>query len=75
MKRTKSQKIKAATARVNSQFTYKFNESYNLATENESVKSTDNSKDLASIKKELFKSLTISLLILISLVVIYWVQK
>ncbi len=74
MKRTKSQKIKANNARVNSQLEYKFNGSYNLDLKNKSAKSTDSSKDLGSIRKELYKSLIVALLILISLVVIYWVS-
>jgi hypothetical protein len=72
MERTRSQKIKASKARVNSQLTYKFSETYNLASKKESANSTDISKDLGSIKKELLKSLILASLILISLVVIYW---
>ena len=74
MKRTKKQKIKASKAHVNSQLNYNFEGSYNLSSEKESVKSTDESKYLGSIKKELYKSLFIALLILSSLVVIYWVS-
>ncbi len=72
MKRTKSQKIRASQARVNSQLAYKFEGSYNLASKNEKANITDDSKYLGSVKKELYKSLFISLLILISLVVVYW---
>lgn len=75
MKRTKKQKIKAHSRHVNSQLTYKFDGSYNLEAKNKNAKSTDNSKDLASIKKELLKSLIVSSLILISLGVIYWVHN
>ncbi|EKE04847.1 MAG: hypothetical protein ACD_19C00429G0007 [uncultured bacterium] len=74
MKRTKKQKIKAISRHVNSQLGYKFEGSYNLSSEKESVKSTTDSKYLGSIKKELYKSLIIALLILTSLVVIYWVS-
>ncbi len=74
MKRTKQQKIKAKIRRVNSQLEYRFPESYNLGSKKESVKSTDNSKYLGSIKKELYKSLFISILILTALLVIYWVS-
>ncbi len=72
MKRTKKQKIKANQARVNSQLEYKFTKTYNLNSKNEELKITDNSSTLASIKKELYKSLFVALLILSSLVVIYW---
>jgi hypothetical protein len=74
MKRTKRQKIKAQARHVNSQLTYKFDGSYNYSEKNKKTKSTDDSKDLGSIKKELYKSLFISSLILISLLVIYWVS-
>lgn len=72
MKRTKKQKIKANQARVNSQLEYKFTKTYNLNSKNEELKITDNSSTLASIKKELYKSLFVALLILSSLMVIYW---
>lgn len=72
MKRTKKQKIKANQARVNSQLEYKFTKTYNLNSKNEELKITDNSSTLASIKKELYKSLFVALLIFSSLVVIYW---
>jgi hypothetical protein len=75
MKRTKSQKIKASERRVNSQLAYKFEGSYNLASEKKVAYITEKNAHLASIKKELFKSLIIASLILISLMVIYWVQK
>ncbi len=74
MKRTKSQKIKASNARVNSQLEYKFQGSYNLDSNIKSAISTENSKDLGSIRKELYKSLIVASLILISLIVIYWVS-
>lgn len=75
MKRTKKQKIKAATRHVNSQLAYKFDKTYNLSSKKEMVVSTEEKSNLGSIKKELFKSLIIASLILISLIVIYWVQK
>ena len=73
-KRTKNQKIKASSKRVNSQLQYKFPETYNSSIKNESAKITENNGNLASIKKELYKSLFVAVLILISLVVIYWVS-
>ena len=75
MKRTKSEKIKAQVRRVNSQLGYKFEGTYNLNQENKNAKTTDKSNELGSIKKELYRSLTIASIILISLIVIYWVQK
>ena len=75
MKRTKKQKIKASKARVNSQLEYKFTKTYNLDNKIKRAVYTDNSVDLASIKKELLKSLIIYVLILILLGVIYWVQN
>jgi hypothetical protein len=72
MKRTKNQKIKANKARVNSQLNYTFSKSYNLASKNESAEIMENNTHLASIKKELYKSLFVASLIVISLLVIYW---
>lgn len=72
MKRTKKQKIKASQARVNSQLSYNFEKTYNLNVKNKGANITDNSSTLASIKKELYKSLFVASLIVISLVVIYW---
>lgn len=74
MKRTKKQKVKANLKHVNSQLDYKFSGTYNLNSKNESAKITDDSKNLGSIKRELFRSLFVAILILISLVVIYWVS-
>ncbi len=74
MKRTRKQKIKAADRHVNSQLTYKFKESYNLSSKNKSVNYMVNSEDLASTKKELYRSLITAILILTSLLVIYWVS-
>ena len=72
MKRTKNQKIKAATRHVNSQLAYKFDKSYNLNSKKENAVYTGEKNNLGSIKKELLKSLIIASLILISLLVIYW---
>lgn len=74
MKRTKKQKIKAHAQHVNSQLAYEFKGTYNLSSKNESAKITDNSKYLGSIKKELYKSLFVAVLILVALLVIYWVS-
>ncbi len=74
MKRTKKQKVKASLRRVNSQLTYKFEESYNLKPKNESAQTTARYQNLGSIKKELLRSLIVASLILISLMVIYWVS-
>lgn len=75
MKRTKKQKIKTASRHVNSQLAYRLNESYNLNSKKEMVVSTEEKGNLGSIKKELYKSLIVASLILISLIVIYWVSK
>ncbi|MFZ3301862.1 MAG: hypothetical protein WA152_04075 [Microgenomates group bacterium] len=74
MKRTKKQKTKANDRRVNSQLAYKFEGTYNSSPKNESAETTEKYNRLASIKKELYKSLFVAFLILISLVVIYWVS-
>ncbi len=74
MKRTKKQKIKAQTSRVNTQLTYNFDKSYNQNEEIKESVNTDINSSLGSIKKELYRSLIIASLILISLVVIYWVS-
>lgn len=75
MKRTKKQKIKAAARHVNSQLAYRFNKTYNLDSKKELAVSTEEKGNLGSIKKELFKSLIIASLILISLIVVYWVSN
>ena len=74
MKRTKKQKIKAHERHVNSQLAYKFEGTYNSSVKKESAETTERFDRLASTKKELYKSLFIAFLILISLVVIYWVS-
>ena len=73
-KRTRKQKEKAMATHVNSQLKYEFKESYNLSSKNESAVNTDKNNNLGSIKKELYKSLFISILILTALLVIYWVS-
>lgn len=75
MKRTKSQKIKAVARHVNTQLTYDFNKSYNQKSKNDDAVYTANNANLGTIKKELYKSLIIASLILISLMVVYWVQN
>lgn len=72
MKRTKKQKIKATDRHVNSQLAYQFNGTYNSSSKKESAKITDDFSNLGSIKKELFKSLFVAILILIALAVVYW---
>ena len=71
-KRTRKDKIKADTKHVNSQFEYKFSGTYNNQVKNESTVLSEKNNDLASIKKELFKSLLIATFILASLLVLYW---
>ena len=71
-KRTRKDKIKADTKRVNSQFEYKFSGTYNNQVKNESAVLSEKSSNLASIKKELLKSLIIATLITTSLLVLYW---
>lgn len=72
IKRTKRQKIKTAARRVNTQLTYNFDKSYNQISKKDVSVYTDKINDLGTIKKELYKSLIIATLILISLVVVYW---
>jgi hypothetical protein len=74
MKRTKRQKIKARESRVNSQLGYKFNKPYNLEAKNDIANISAETINLGSIKKELFKSLFIAILILSGLMVVYWVS-
>lgn len=71
-KRTKRQKQLATSRRVNSQLAYKFPDTYNFEPKNTSAVDTAKSEYLASVKKELFKSLIIAILILTSLMVLYW---
>lgn len=73
-KRTRKQKEHAQNTRVNSQLAYKFNKSYNLESQKINANLSEKNNDLGSIKKELFKSLSIASLILIALMVLYWVS-
>ena len=73
-KRTRKQKEHAQNTRVNSQLGYKFNKPYNLEPKNVNANISEKTHDLGSIKKELFKSLTVATLILIALMVLYWVS-
>lgn len=73
-KRTKKQKIKASMKPVNTHLSYTFNPSSNTISESKKAVNLVKSEDLGSIKKDLFKSLFVSILILVSLVVIYWVS-
>ncbi len=72
-KRTKIQKIKAKASHVNTQLNYSFDKPYSKNTKIKSSVNTDRSKGLGSIKNDLFKSLYVAVLILISLLVLYWV--
>jgi hypothetical protein len=72
IKRTKRQKIKALSRHVNSQLNYTFDKSYSQTGKNKNTDISDNNSNLASVKKELYKSLAIASLILISLIVVYW---
>jgi hypothetical protein len=71
-KRTRKQKEHAQKERVNSQIDYKFNTTYNFEAKEKKAILSEKNNNLGSIKKELFKSLGVALLILISLVVLYW---
>ena len=73
-KRTRKQKEHAQNTRVNSQLGYKFKESYNLEAKKIKANISDRIDNLGSIKKELFKSLGVATLIVISLMVLYWVS-
>ena len=71
-KRTRKQKEHAQITRVNTQLGYKFSGSYNFEAKNEMANLSTRKEDLGSVKKELYKSLGIAMLILISLMVLYW---
>lgn len=72
MKRTKNEKIKAEARRVNTQLKFKIGKAYNQTNKNNESVYTDENASLGSIKNELYKSLIVAILILISLVVVYW---
>ena len=73
-KRTKNQKQHAQNERVNSQIKYGFNTPHNFGSQNDNPAITDKTANMASIKKELYKSLAIAVLILAALLVLYWVS-
>ena len=73
-KRTRKQKKHAQDARVNSQLAYKFNKPYNLQVKKTNANFSDEYNNLGSIKKELFRSLFLAILILLALMVVYWVS-
>lgn len=75
MKRTKKQKIQASIRHVNTQSAYSFNKSYNEKSKKNDPIFMAKTSNLASIKKELLKSLITATLILTALLVIYWVQN
>lgn len=74
-KRTRRQKEAASRRLVNSQFAFTFEPKIKGIPKKE--KSIDTAKlvQIASIKKDLLKSLIVAFLILISLVVLYWFSR
>lgn len=73
-KRTKKQKIKSSLNNVKGQFNLDF-DSINLSRiETKKSKNTDKNNDLGSIRLDLYNSLIIAILIVTSLIVIYWVS-
>jgi len=73
-KRTKKQKLRSLERRVNTQLEYKFTGSYNSEPKIKDAVYTDKSNSLGTIKKELYKSLITAILILVTLMVVYWVS-
>jgi uncharacterized membrane protein YcjF (UPF0283 family) len=73
-KRTKKQKITTNERRVNTHFEFKFNKPNLGMNKNNNVNNTAQTNNPASIKYDLYKSLILAILILISLTVIYWVS-
>lgn len=73
-KRTRKRKEHAQIIRVNSQLDYQFNKTYNVEAKKEIANISEETTNLGSIKKELFKSLFIAILILSGLMVVYWVS-
>ena len=71
-KRTRRQKEHAQEVRVNSQIGYEFTTTYNLEAKKKNANLSVENNNLGSTKKELLKSLGVAMLILISLMVIYW---
>jgi len=72
MKRTKKQKMTAKLRHVNTQFTYSFDKPHNQVIKKNNTNISAEFSNLGSIKNNLIKSLTVAVLILISLVVVYW---
>lgn len=70
-RRTKAQKIEASSRHVNTQLVYTFESQNNYQSKKERANNSENLAKLASIKKDLYKSLILALLILLSLTVIY----
>lgn len=73
-KRTRKQKEHAQFTRVNSQIGYEFTPTYNSEAKNKKTNLSAENNNLGSIKKELFKSLFLAILILTGLMVLYWVS-
>lgn len=71
-KRTRKQKMAAEVRHVNSQFQIKFEPGSAILPKVKKSIDTAQTSVSASTKNELLRSLTIALLILISLVVLYW---
>jgi hypothetical protein len=72
MKRTKKQKMAAKLRHVNTQFIYNFDKPYTTGCKKNNTRISAEFSYLGSIKNNLIKSLTVAVLILISLVVVYW---
>lgn len=70
-KRTKKQKQAANFRHVNTQLIYSFKGAYNTKSKIKNAGITENFEGLASIKKDLYKSLIIAILILTSLTMVY----
>lgn len=73
-KRTKKQKIKSSLNNVKSQFNLDFDSLKLSRIENKEPKDTEENVYLGSIKLDLYKSLVLAILIVTSLMVIYWVS-
>ncbi len=74
-KRTKKHKNKAHIQPVNTQLNYKFQVPAAQQLNHKNSKNTEINIETTLDKKDLIKSLILALLIVISLVVIYWVSK
>lgn len=71
-KRTKKQKIRTRNKPVNSHLTFSFNNLNTKSSDSKKTLKSAKSDNLGSIKKDLTKSLFVAILIIISLVVVYW---